>query len=234
MSLFEKYAEDRNKGSVDVPPQGKGSKPYFAPHAKNNAKAKIRVAEKPKNALGDEASPTQKDPKANLPGGTKPDTSKLGGLKNEEFIKATSDMSDADFVSANVNTDGMIELPDNVTPYELAAHAAHLIYLDHRARRVFIQELKRLDPEGTLLSEAVAPPTSARFKKPAIDTRFEVGKKRQPQPSAATPEAAPAQQALDQVPDGLGQPAAAAQTSAAMAPPVGGGAAADSAADLAS
>ena len=233
MSLFEKYAEARSKGSVDVPPQGKGSKPYFAPHAKNNAKAKIRVAEKPKDALGDQASPTQKNPKDNLPGGEKPDTSKLGGLKNEDFIKATSDMSDADFVSANVNTDGIVEeLPTNITPYELAAHTARLLCVDHTARRVFIQELRRLDPDDTILSElaeGIAPPTKERFK-PAIDTRFDVGKKQQQQQPAALP----AGQAAPALPPGegleLGPPAGAAPAAA----PAPNGTAAKLAADFAS
>ncbi len=223
MSLFEKYAEARSKGSVDVPPQGKGSKPYFAPHAKNNAKAKIQVAEMPKDALGDKASPTQKNPKDNLPGGEKPDTSKLGGLKNEEFIKATADMSHADFVSAMVRENGdagsIIELPTNITPYELAAHTARLLCIDHRVRRAFTQELKRLDPEGTILSElteGVAPPTNVRFKKPALDTRFEMSKKQQQQQQPAAPPEGQAAPALPQAPD-LGQPSATAQPPMSLA-----------------
>ena len=85
MSLYDQYVEARDKGTMDKPPQGKGSQSYFAPHAKNNEKAKIRVAEKPTNPLGDEASPTQKNPKDNLPHGEKPNYSKLGGVKSEQF-----------------------------------------------------------------------------------------------------------------------------------------------------
>ncbi len=233
MSLFEKYAEARNKGSVDVPPQGKGSKSYFAPHAKNNAKAKIQVAEKPRDALGDKASPTQKNPKDNLPGGMKPDTSKLGGLKNEEFIKATANMSNADFVSAMIeeDTDGIITIPTNITPYELAARTARLLCLDHRVRRAFTQELKRLDPKGTILSslsEGVAPPTSKRFKKPGLDTRFDMNKQQQ-QPAAQPAEQPPAP---GQAPD-PGMPQGAAAQPPAAQPPAGG-AGAELAADFAS
>ena len=85
MSLFDRYVEARDKGTVDAPPQGKGAKPYCAPHVKNNAKDKIRVAEKPTKPLGDEASPTQKNAKDNLPDGKKPDYSKLSGVKAEHF-----------------------------------------------------------------------------------------------------------------------------------------------------
>ena len=60
------------KVSADVPPQGKNPTPYYGPHAKNDPKPKLRVVEKPANALGDEATPALKKPEDNLPSGKKP------------------------------------------------------------------------------------------------------------------------------------------------------------------
>jgi len=73
------------KVSLDVPPQGKNAPPYHAPHAKNDGKPKLRVVEKPTNALGDEATPALKDPERNIPSGKKPDT---GIMSVEEYIEA--------------------------------------------------------------------------------------------------------------------------------------------------
>lgn len=152
---WESFLEDK-KGDEFKPDQGKNTNPYHAPHAKNDPKPLVRVAEKPKDALGDEASPPFKDPKAACPLGEKPDYTPM---KVEQFLRETKELSNEEFVDHMMaeNSKKKDGEPKEFDPtltcqftgrkavpayYEVAKYMAHMLPQNESARRAFIRELK--------------------------------------------------------------------------------------------
>jgi len=213
------------KVSPDAPPQGAGAKSYYGAHAKNDGKVHLRVAEKSEGTpLGCQATPSLKDAKWNLPGGSKPDhkglvketrlskdepdgkvrlrvvekpTDALGdkataslkdpkkvhpagekpkkhGLTTEEFLEDTHDLSDAEFLQRMLEEGNWPDEDDDddeadgppkchcaysgkrIIPIasEMARYMAHMLPENGRALRTFLRELKATpDAMSALMAE---------------------------------------------------------------------------------
>lgn len=159
MSTFPKFQDylEAKKDEED----GKGLATLKSPLLKSAEKPKVRVAEKDKTtALGDEATPSLKNPKTNHPLGEKPDYS---GLTTEQFVQRTANLSDSEFICEMLSEtkkddeDSEDNIPamhcqytgKAVMPasFEVAKYMAHMIPHNDRAVRMFVHELKK-KPNG--------------------------------------------------------------------------------------
>lgn len=167
---WEDFVEAQKQAAL--PDQGKNSKPYFAPKVQNDGKAKVLVAEKPTDALGDKGTPELSNPKDCHPLGKKVDYS---ALKTESFLAETAGMNTAEFVEAMMvegkkkDSDEEEELKNSGIPpmtcqytgatvipsaMEVARYAANMLGKNERARRTFIRELRKSEGGlGSLLGE---------------------------------------------------------------------------------
>lgn len=152
-SKWESFLERKEKGLGDEvgnadknkPSQGKGTNPYHGPHAKNEPKPLVRVAEKPTDALGDKASPPFSNPKAACSMGEKPS---YKNMKVEHLRENTEELQEAKKKDSEVKEfdptltcqfTGRKAIP---AFYEVAKYMAHMLPQNESARRTFLRELK--------------------------------------------------------------------------------------------
>lgn len=166
MEIKESKGEESKKGFGNLPPQGKGAKPYFAPHTKNKLNSKMRVVEKPTDALGDKATPSLSNPKHSMPLGSKPSYT---NLTTEQFLKKTEKMSTSNFVESVIHEEKNHSHSDDVpamtcqytgkrvvpSAIEVAKYMATMLPQNENARRTFMRELKNNGSLGSLIGEMV-------------------------------------------------------------------------------
>jgi hypothetical protein len=134
-----------------------------------DGKVRVRVVEKPTDALGDKATASVKDPKKVHPAGEKP---KKHGLTTEEFLEETRDLSNTEFLQRMLEEGNWPDEDDDeadgppschcaysgkrIIPIasEMARYMAHMLPENGRALRTFLRELKST-PDGmsALMSE---------------------------------------------------------------------------------
>jgi hypothetical protein len=176
---WEKFLEAKKNGHK-LPPQGNGAAPYCAPHATNDGKVKIRVAEKSKEtAFGDQATPSLKDPKKNHPVGQRPsykdvvaEAKKVFNGKLNDKVPAPGDPDPAKnkHVLRGLKSDGegfadkgcsCFKKPTDIAPLHIKPTKSSL------TTEQFIKQTAKLsDAEfvQAMLNEAVAEEEAPRFE----------------------------------------------------------------------
>lgn len=132
------------------------------------AVGKVRVAEKVKDPLGDESTPSLKNPEDNMPYGKKMDYSNLTA---EQFINETADMDNVEFIKNMLaenkkKVDSLDDLPrmtcrltgNAIMPdsFEVARYMGRLAPHNEKAVRTFVRELLGTGSGMKVLIEALS------------------------------------------------------------------------------